>query len=120
MNSQAIGEKHLEEKTMINDSKKRAFRSAVADVAKTRMDVVTGAIRSLLNDPNKVKPPRGIDRYDCFCYTCNKDRTVNGLPYAMTTMIVCPKCGNKRCPHATDHFLGCTGSNVSGQGGSRY
>jgi len=35
-------------------------------------------------------------------------------------MVVCPTCGNKRCPHATDHRLPCTGSNEPGQPGSRY
>lgn len=36
------------------------------------------------------------------------------------TMVVCPKCGNKHRPHATDHNLPCTGSNNPGQPGSRY
>lgn len=35
-------------------------------------------------------------------------------------MIVCPTCGNKRCPHATDHNCDCTGSNEPGQEGSIY
>ena len=36
------------------------------------------------------------------------------------SFIVCGECGNKRCPQATDHTLACTGSNESGQPGSRY
>jgi hypothetical protein len=35
-------------------------------------------------------------------------------------MIVCPNCGNKRCPHATNHNNACTHSNRAGQPGSRY
>ena len=35
-------------------------------------------------------------------------------------MIVCPVCGNKRCPHASDHREACTASNEPGQVGSRY
>jgi hypothetical protein len=35
-------------------------------------------------------------------------------------MIVCPECGNKRCPRASDHRLDCTGSNEPGQAGSVY
>ena len=35
-------------------------------------------------------------------------------------MIVCDVCGFKRCPHASDHRLACTGSNDSGQIGSIY
>lgn len=34
--------------------------------------------------------------------------------------IVCPKCGNKRCPHATDRKFACTSSNDPGQAGSYY
>ncbi|CAJ0705893.1 hypothetical protein [Ralstonia holmesii] len=56
----------------------------------------------------------------CWCYTCNKDRMEDGFPYVMTRMIVCPSCGNKRCPRATDHNLACTDSNAPGQPGSRY
>jgi predicted RNA-binding Zn-ribbon protein involved in translation (DUF1610 family) len=32
-----------------------------------------------------------------------------------TTFVVCPKCGNKRCPKAADHRNVCTGSNEPGQ-----
>ena len=62
------------------------------------------------------------DKYRCFCYNCNKDRTDESgrIPYVMTRMIVCPECGNKRCPHSTDHNLACTNSNDPGQPGSRY
>lgn len=57
----------------------------------------------------------------CYCYNCNKDtKDKFGFPRAMTRIIICPTCGNKRCPHATDHTLDCTGSNESGQTGSRY
>ena len=50
----------------------------------------------------------------CYCYNCSD-------PYRrMTTFIVCPTCGNKRCPKATDHNLECTNSNEPGQKGSRY
>jgi hypothetical protein len=35
-------------------------------------------------------------------------------------MIVCPTCGNKRCPHASDHRYECTQSNEPGQPGSVY
>jgi len=42
------------------------------------------------------------------------------LPLSATRMILCPTCGNKRCPHASDHLLACTGSNDPGQPGSVY
>jgi len=48
---------------------------------------------------------------DCGCLNCN--------PNAWW-MIACPKCGNKRCPHATYHKRACTNSNAPGQPGSVY
>jgi len=62
------------------------------------------------------------DKYQCYCYNCNKDRMDESgrIPYVMTRMILCPECGNKRCPHSTDHNLACTNSNDPGQPGSRY
>lgn len=64
----------------------------------------------------------------CWCYECIKEEMVHvdnalsfqGIPMYMTKMILCPICGNKRCPHATDHNLECTNSNEPGQKGSRY
>jgi hypothetical protein len=35
-------------------------------------------------------------------------------------MVLCPTCGNKRCPKATDHRLDCTNSNEPEQYGSIY
>lgn len=62
------------------------------------------------------------NKVDCNnCYECLKDKTdEHGLPIPLTRMILCPICGNKRCPKATDHNLECTNSNESGQAGSRY
>jgi hypothetical protein len=44
----------------------------------------------------------------------------DGWPLTLTRMILCPVCGNKRCPHATNHNNPCTNSNEPGQPGSRY
>ena len=41
-------------------------------------------------------------------------------PPFMRTMKLCPICGNKRCPKATDEKLDCTNSNEPGQPGSAY
>lgn len=72
-----------------------------------------------LDDPEFIKFQE--NRNLCYCYKCNIDRRdSNGIPYVLTRMIVCPECGNKRCPHSTDHNLECTGSNDPGQKGSRY
>ena len=44
----------------------------------------------------------------------------DGWPITLSRMILCPDCGNKRCPHATNHNNACTNSNEPGQPGSRY
>lgn len=63
----------------------------------------------------------------CSCWTCTKARTdadpgetIAGFSMEMMRMFLCETCGNKRCPHATDHRHRCTGSNEPGQKGSRY
>lgn len=53
----------------------------------------------------------------CGCYQCAVDRMDFDR---LSMMILCPNCGNKRCPHATNHKHICTGSNDSGQRGSMY
>jgi len=50
----------------------------------------------------------------CWCRTC---RPVN---MADMRFVVCPECGNKRCPKANDHHNACSGSNEPGQDGSAY
>ena len=54
------------------------------------------------------------------CRRCAEGVKPNGIPLTMQRMFLCPTCGNKRCPKATDHELACTGSNASGQPGSHY
>jgi hypothetical protein len=60
----------------------------------------------------------------CQCRQCLRDRDERGgdwnMPVEYTRMILCATCGNKRCPHATDHRHACTGSNEPGQPGSAY
>ena len=74
------------------------------------------------NNFDRIFGKRKVAETQCYCYNCNKDRVDEGsnIPYVMTRMIVCPTCGNKRCPHSTDHNLACTNSNEPGQPGSRY
>ena len=50
----------------------------------------------------------------CWCHTCRP------VTFADSHFVVCPECGNKRCPHANDHRNACTGSNEPGQEGSAY
>jgi hypothetical protein len=53
----------------------------------------------------------------CWCHTC---RPVSMTPPENMRMVLCPDCGNKRCPKANDHRHACTGSNEPGQPGSAY
>ena len=52
----------------------------------------------------------------CNCRRCMPKKQLMDYPM----MIVCSICGNKRCPHATDHEYDCTNSNEPGQKGSYY
>lgn len=60
----------------------------------------------------------------CICHRCIEkfDLRAEGrqVPLSNNMMIVCRQCGNKRCPKASDHRLGCTGSNAPGQPGSIF
>lgn len=51
----------------------------------------------------------------CQCYTC-LDKNGEDINH----YVLCPDCGNKRCPKATFHEHACTKSNEPGQPGSRY
>ncbi|GJK30830.1 hypothetical protein TUM17556_27490 [Enterobacter asburiae] len=51
---------------------------------------------------------------ECSCRAC-RPVTISDMRF-----VVCPDCGNKRCPHANDHRNACTGSNEPGQEGSAY
>lgn len=53
----------------------------------------------------------------CYCHTC---RPINPKDPESVYMRLCPNCGNKRCPKATNHTNECTNSNDSGQIGSIY
>ena len=58
--------------------------------------------------------PVSEQKSDCWCLTC-RPVTLNDMRF-----VVCPDCGNKRCPRANDHRNACTGSNEPGQEGSAY
>lgn len=53
----------------------------------------------------------------CWCHKC---RPISCEDPSSMFMRLCPLCGNKRCPKASDHELACTNSNEPGQPGSIY
>jgi hypothetical protein len=62
-----------------------------------------------------------IDQMPCQCRSCRDDwYDANPDAGLQSAFIICDTCGNKRCPHATDHNNTCTGSNDPGQEGSDY
>lgn len=61
-------------------------------------------------EPIKANPAN-----ECSCYRCLEKKSVD-----VWWVVVCSTCGNKRCPHATDHRLDCGHSNEPGQKGSLY
>lgn len=68
----------------------------------------------------------------CGCMKCSDRRTsvltteerveriFSGGPLDPHWRYFCEICGNKRCPHHSDHELACTNSNEPGQPGSVY
>lgn len=66
-------------------------------------------------DAEKILAERdALNAQDCWCRTCRP------VTFSDSRFVVCPDCGNKRCPHANDHRNACTGSNEPGQEGSAY
>ncbi|HFK3582857.1 TPA: DUF551 domain-containing protein [Klebsiella pneumoniae] len=64
--------------------------------------------------PCPVHPGNSPAIPDCWCRTC-RPVVLNDMRF-----VVCPDCGNKRCPRANDHRNACTGSNEPGQEGSAH
>ncbi len=58
--------------------------------------------------------PVSEQKPDCWCITC-RPVVLNDMRF-----VVCPDCGNKRCPRANDHRNACTGSNEPGQEGGAF
>ena len=94
-----------------------AYRAAMLQGAKpvTTAYKLRDAVETIRNsgieiDAEKIFAERdALNAPDCWCRTC--------CPVTISDMrfVVCPECGNKRCPHANDHRNACTGSNEPGQ-----
>ena len=87
----------------------------VTTACKLRDAVDTIRNSGIAIDGEKIFAERdALNAPDYWCRTCR--------PITLTDMrfVVCPDCGNKRCPRANDHRNACTGSNDPGQEGSAY
>ncbi len=72
-------------------------------------------IRRALAPPAAETPPAGVGHalsLGVCCAACYRDGK-HSAPFR--PMILCPKCGNKRCPRADSHANACTNSNEPGQ-----
>jgi hypothetical protein len=89
------------------------FAAAVAD-----------ALRKALADAGltliKPAPAMRLEYVPAPRVCCQACDIAIGLTGLRRRFIVCPTCGNKRCPKATYHDNACTGSNEPGQPGSSY
>ena len=83
---------------------KKQTRTKIPKNVSRVINVATGEIKIVKYPEDK-----------CNCHQCVTDRKEGGVFF-----VVCSKCGNKRCPKASDHKLSCTNSNEPGQTGSAY
>lgn len=107
---------------MLQELKKSAGTEAICRSNENVQAVEVQSLTSINPAPDLVslqkKAESIIGNYpgipDCWCCTCR--------PVVLSDMrfVVCPDCGNKRCPRANDHRNACTGSNEPGQEGSAY
>ncbi|EQB5886617.1 hypothetical protein ACYQSF_005394 [Klebsiella pneumoniae] len=89
------------------DGDRRGIADCLGDAEEALIEVVNRRA-AMLHAGNSPANP------DCWCRTC-RPVVLNDMRF-----VVCPDCGNKRCPRANDHRNACTGSNEPGQEGSAY
>lgn len=75
-------------------------------------------INDLIRAQSKFKGLLKVINGGCQCIKCTTDQD---SPLGQKIFrYACEICGNKRCPHHSDHELDCTNSNEVGQKGSIY
>ncbi|EPS1421387.1 hypothetical protein ACVBXD_003201 [Enterobacter hormaechei] len=107
----------MEEVLRISDRDHDAWHKAKAGILSCRAAMLQGAdpdFREISNSSTKHFRENAETSTKCWCRTCRP------VTFADSHFVVCPECGNKRCPHANDHRHACTGSNEPGQEGSAY
>ncbi len=98
------------------DGDRRGIADCLCDAEEALIEVVNRRAAMLAAAPQPQNAPQNIPEIipDCWCRTC-RPVVLNDMRF-----VVCPDCGNKRCPRANDHRNACTGSNEPGQKGSAY
>lgn len=108
------------------DGDRRGIADCLCDAEEALIEVVNRRAAMLAAAPQPQNAQQNIPEIipgwipvsermpDCWCRTC-RPVVLNDMRF-----VVCPDCGNKRCPRANDHRNACTGSNEPGQEGSAY
>ncbi|HFD2556272.1 hypothetical protein [Klebsiella pneumoniae] len=98
------------------DGDRRGIADCLGDAEEALIEVVNRRAAMLAAAPQPQNAQQNIPEIipDCWCRTC-RPVVLNDMRF-----VVCPDCGNKRCPRANDHRNACTGSNEPGQEGSAY
>ncbi|WP_258315987.1 hypothetical protein [Klebsiella pneumoniae] len=98
------------------DGDRRGIADCLGDAEEALIEVVNRRAAMLAAAPQPQNAPQNIPEIipDCWCRAC-RPVVLNDMRF-----VVCPDCGNKRCPRANDHRNACTGSNEPGQEGSAY
>jgi hypothetical protein len=96
-----------------------ALHSAAREWRRIIEDDALAALRSVAKEGGSDQPT--VD--PTCCIRCSERADITDplvMPRQVMVMYACSTCGNKRCPHATDHRLRCTASNEPDQPGSAY
>jgi hypothetical protein len=114
-NSAPFEASHREEKIVLLSILRRTRGEYTLPTKRTTVAVQPDALEA---SADTRQPER---ERECFCHRCVEERE-RDIPWTErpSRMIVCEHCGNKRCPHATDHRHACTGSNEPDQPGGIF
>lgn len=118
------------------DALEMAVRALLDQADALGADTAGHPARDLLRGPTTPRPSGPHATHEPYstagpppqcCLSCRSQWETRarpaGVPLWTITgqrMTLCPDCGNKRCPKATDHELACTASNATGQPGSTW
>lgn len=98
-----------------SDKFRYCFREALsAAAALVEVEAANPPIGSVHSVDAPAAPLPLVSKASCQCHACAPITAEN------MRMVLCEKCGNKRCPHANNHWYACTNSNDAGQIGSAY
>jgi hypothetical protein len=78
------------------------------------------AVRDLLIECREALRENAMREVQRLGQEIEQEPVADAYTFAEMRFVVCPNCGNKRCPKANDHRNACTNSNEVGQKGSSW